>query len=211
MNPKKPKSPQQEQFAKKFKQAKAIENQLETPAAELLQQWKSNNPDLAKDYTPRISIVCRPKGQAGASKIIPMLGERIFYRSNEGKSRAEITAQVQKELPELKVHAALWNRPLQGWEKKSIAMNSPFSITKCKTLSDIYRRQQMELATKAAIREYKPKISINKETLTIGQEVYPIQQRRHGKNSSKSIRVKVRGKDQWIRVDALVCLLQSGI
>ena len=214
---KKPPTPQNKQFLEKAKKATEIQKTLGELVAPVIKQWRIDNPDLVAKYSTRTEIVCRPRGQEGFTEVYPKIVERMFFKKNEGKTQIDILKDVRPLFPKLVIHPGVWQHDIPKWAFDKIdtfiaCSMYPVDIRKCKTLSQIKKKLDAAIQAKAALRTFKTAVAISRDAIVIGDESYLIEARKVGDYKYRSIRVKTNdGKRSWIRVDALINLLEKEV
>jgi hypothetical protein len=183
-----------------------------------IKEWnaiKGENPELEKLLGVKIQNICYKRRAAGFSKIVPAIMERLLWVGWERKTQKEILEDVKNEFLEHKIFPNIWHKEMTKWERKRVETllecngHRDLSIKGCKTLSDIKKKLVVARQKKGVARNIKAAVSIGKDMVVVGKISYPITQKKSGKHMYPSIRVTVKGKRVWQRVDVLRELLNG--
>jgi hypothetical protein len=182
-------------------------------------EFANAHPELAKKYAYVQSGHAVMK-QPGSSIIAPKVMEFLLHRGALTKSKAQLLRDVREALPEAQkknLHDNIWYRELKPaqWkkmqEKVSGSDHWKVSIAGCQTLDAIRARLQSEAAKSSATFTKTVTISITKDSVTIGDNVYSItaNKAKEKKYEYRIIRITAGKSRSSIRVDALLKALQD--
>jgi hypothetical protein len=197
------------------KHIEALKAKINKASNDAIQNYKIENPSIADAIAVRKEILVYKKKPKGVSKIVPAIVLDILLCAGEMKTQQDYIDVVNSRFPEYSIKRGIFSRPLKPYEKSAIKAkinsNSMFfiDIDDCKTLSHVKTRIERRFAEEAG-KTYKVKlksISCSKDTLFVGGKSYAITRR--GSGSKPCVRKEVKGKSVWIRVDALLRLLEN--
>ena len=177
--------------------------------------FEIERPDLAKLVKSHVNPVVYEKRAKGYGKIIPDLVELMLTPENLMLTQLALLEEVRLKHPKQKISLNVWHKKLQPYEKKAIKKAlvkndlSEDLMKGCEKLSQLKKAIKIDLSNKMEKKlTFNPKITIHPKTLIIDGRVYPIIKR--GKNNHRSVSVRYKNKQVWLRVDALAKLfLQS--
>ncbi len=192
------------------------------------QEIKAKNPHLS-NFEMKSKPYCYQRRPSGFSKVIDRLMDDIAipasknyetgisYPARADMKQADIIERIKPLFPSHKILPNIWNRKLtkkQFARMQTLAWSNfrkPIDIKGCKTLAEVKRRIQAALHASDATYSFKGTITIDNDTVVIGNETYTIEKRISAGHEYPSIRVNVGGgadrKRQWLRVDVLRSIL----
>lgn len=184
----------------------AIDAELEATGKE--------HPDLLTTVGFKRQNIYYKKRPPGFSKVMPDIVVEMLLPGGIKKTQQQIIDSVGMRHPLQDIKRSIWTRPLQSYEKKMIEtkmrgnMRSSMDISDCKTLAQI-RRKLIRYFNRQEGKPYafKAKFEINKDLVVVNSKLFPITWRKSGDKTYPCIRVSVKDKRHWLRVDVLSKML----
>ncbi|MAF32088.1 MAG: hypothetical protein CMF60_07760 [Magnetococcales bacterium] len=162
------------------------------------------------------NIIAFEKKPKGSSKIVPYILECMLKDDDISKTQKQYIEQACEQFPEHKIPNNIWNKKLYNTDKLQKIIDSyyngkrPIDVEKCKSLSDVRKMWKKAKSINSANISFNAKVVLSGRSLYIGKKHYKVEPRDLKGKKVASIRVKTKNKYQWIRLDALLCFLDSG-
>ncbi len=133
------------------------------------------------------------------------------------KTQVDIIREVQEKYfqDKGKISANVWNKALEPWAIANINkrvqgnMVRPIDVSKCSTLGEVKKTLKVNNSEGGAVYKYSGQIVVNKYAVMAGKASYPLMKRRKAHSIQVPISWDEEGKRQWIRLDALLSLLEN--
>lgn len=211
----KPLTPQQREYKKTSDNKKNFQRLVNQAAAATAAQLSKSRPEFAS-FAVKPLNVAYIRGKSKSGKVIQELAKITCEDATGNKTKASLVQAIQPQFPEYSIPANIWSRQLSPalFRKiEDIVQSGLFykvSIRGCKTLAEVKDKLKASIKMEAAVKTYKPKVAVSRDSVVVNDVVYPVAQRNPKDKTSLAVRVTVAGKKrQWIRLDALVTLLSS--
>ncbi|MCE9506943.1 MAG: hypothetical protein K8R48_01315 [Alphaproteobacteria bacterium] len=208
-----PKTPQQGAYTKKKEKLTALRKAANEGATEKVKEWHKQNPGN-EDLAVKPLNAAFVRNPPGFTKAILRIADVMVFDKTGKKKQNEIVREIQPQFPDFELRPTIWQKKLHPAVVEKVAariqgnMASPIDLHGCKTLSGFRKRLKAHNRVAMAVHTFKGKISISKEAVVVaGAKEYPVEKRGSGGRTYPAIRVTVKNKRQWIRLDALAFLL----
>lgn len=210
-------TPQQVAYKAKAKAIFEFKKDLNKANVEAAKKLRDKNPaynDLGVILNPTVFIKRKP-GNVGITKIYYALTDKIATDRTGIKKQIEILNEVRKELNTPNIPNSIWQRKLSRPVMKKINerlqmnMVKPPNIKNCKSLSDIKKLVLAGIKSKLAVQKYTPKIEVSRQFLVIDGKTYNVEPKFSKGKQYLGIRLIVGKKRTYLRLDAIVTLLQK--
>lgn len=199
------------------KQMTLYEERVESAIKREVEKIKKEDPEFSNTYGMRNNVSCykkRPKGYY--KKVIDNIMMYLLMEGGVDRTQKDILQDVRDRLPEFeKILDNVWQKPLQKWEIEQVTriidgnMKQPLDIKGCHKLSEIRKRLKIKAMGDSKRFTFRPTIKINKDTVSIGKNIYQIEMRAVGAYTYPCIRLTIKGKRVWFRMDYLVEFLKK--
>lgn len=215
MTTSKVKTAQQKAYAEKREKLTELRKAANKAASEAARQWIADNPDY-KDLAVKPLNISYIKNKKGMTKAIIEIAKRMTWPSNAQRKQIDIVRDVQEMFPELNLRPNIWQKALHPAVVKKVHevvngnIPKPINLKGCNTLSKI--KKKIKTARDAAAggpHTFKPVIKISGEAVVINSTSYPLIMRESKGQTYPCIRVSVKGKRCWVRMDGLVATLKK--
>lgn len=209
------KTPQQAQYKRVQQKKEELQKAVNQAAKQAESEWLLRNSEFSNLAVKRLNIAY-VRNKKGVSKGIIEIAKLLPFPENSRKTQKEILEKVMKQNPECELKPTIWSKSLSSGLLKKVHMlvraNSklPFDLKGCDTLSKIRKRIKSS-QDRAANKPYtfKPIIVITEEAVLINDTSYPLVLRKAKGIEYLCIRVSVKGKRCWVRIDALIEALKK--
>jgi hypothetical protein len=210
-----PKTPQQKQYQRVRQKKDDLQKVVNEAAKYAEREWLARNPDY-KDLAVKRMNIAYVKNKKGVSKGIIEIAKWLPLPGYAYKTNVEILQEMAKVFPQYELTPNVWSKTLSPgmlkrvYEAVRCNSNKPYNLKGCKTLSKIKKRIKAfhdSEADKPYI--FKPTIVVTGETVVINNTSYPLIVRQAKGVEYLCIRVPVKGKRCWLRVDALITVLKK--
>ncbi|MGH1399176.1 MAG: hypothetical protein ACRBCT_08180 [Alphaproteobacteria bacterium] len=194
-----------------------LEFRLKEAQDSAIRIFEAEKPALAKLVSSRTTNIVYKKRPKGYTKIIPDMIALMIEDDNIDKTQKQVIEDVSADHPKQDIAQSIWSKDLQKYEidaiKKQLEKDGlPEDIVKgCKKLSQIRQKLKDHLyEEREKTREFKTNISVNKKRVVIGKKSYPVVFRNSKNKKYPCIRINLRDKRYWLRIDVLTKALLEG-
>lgn len=204
---------------KTTKQIKEYKDLLEKKVKQAQKDLKVERPDLYDVVAAKVPVIAYKRRPTGFSKVIPDIALCMImtFQDSLNLTKKKLIDDVGKRHPKQNVTTSLLYRELQSYEKKEIEKKMrcsgiyDFKFSSYKNLSELHNQLKIYFHLKEEKpRKFKANISIHKDLVVIGKKAYPVTFRGSKNKEYPCIRVNIKSKRHWIRVDALMVALYEG-
>lgn len=151
----------------------------------------------------------------GSAAVKPAILRNLLYKGGLQKTKTAILEAVRIDLPKQAphIHDNIWYQPIKGamWKRLQTVIDGnsrvPISIKGCKTLDDIRDRLIAAAATESADFAAKVSITMDKDTVVIGKQIYKIIAKEAKGKTYSVIRTTKNGKKHELSIPALRAFL----
>jgi len=178
--------------------------------------FEIERPDLARLVKSYVNPVVYERRKKGYGKIIPDIVELMLSQENLTLTQSALLERIKLKHPNQKITLNIWHKKLQSYEKtaiKKVLIKNNMSedlIKGCEKLSQLRKAVKIELSNQFEKKmSFNPKITVHPKKIVINGEIYPVIKR--GKNNHRSISIRYKNKQVWLRVDALTKLLFQSV
>ncbi|MGH1399079.1 MAG: hypothetical protein ACRBCT_07685 [Alphaproteobacteria bacterium] len=194
-----------------------LEFRLKEAQASAIRIFEAEKPALAKLVSSRTTNIVYKKRPKGYTKIIPDIIALMVEADNIDKTQKQLIEDVSAKHPKQDIAQSIWSKDLQKYDldaiKKQLEKDGlpPEIVKGCKKLSQVRKKLKDHLyEEREKTREFKINISVNKKRVVIGKKSYPVVLRNSKNKKYPCIRVNLRDKRHWLRIDVLTKALLEG-